>query len=100
MRQKVAEGRVNSTATLVGPANSFFTETTRHSFCSPMFVFCVRSLCSGAPFSPKAISAPRALTTSVSSSFRELWPFRGASVQDNGNAQLNPLAAAFPRPML
>jgi hypothetical protein len=65
MRQKLGAGRVNSSATLGGPVRSLFTETTRHSCCSPLFLFCSRSLCLGTTISVKATSAPWALTTSV-----------------------------------
>src|SRR6266699_254437 len=64
MRQKLGAGRINSTATLVGPVSSFSTYTTRHSFCSPPSMFCMRSLCLGVTFSAKAINAPCALTYS------------------------------------
>ena len=63
--QKFGAGCVNSTATLGGPVSSLFTETTRHSSCSPLSAFCTRSLCFGVTMSVKAKSAPCALTTSV-----------------------------------
>src|SRR6266481_9199234 len=65
MRQKLGAGRVNSTATLVGPIGTFAMYTTRHSFCSPQSMFCMRSLCLGVTFSAKAINAPCAFTTNV-----------------------------------
>ncbi len=65
MRQKLGAGCVNSTATLGGPIRSFFTETTRHSRCSPLSEFCIWSLCRGATMSVKSMSAPCALMTSV-----------------------------------
>jgi hypothetical protein len=64
-RQKLGAGFVNSTATVGGPAISLFTETTRHSSCCPLVVFCRNSLCLGATMPFRAISAPCALTTSV-----------------------------------
>ncbi len=65
IRQKLGAGFANSTATVGGPVISLFTETTRHSCCSPLDVFCRRSLCLGATMPFKATRAPCALTTSV-----------------------------------
>lgn len=63
--QKLGAGRVNSTATVGGPVSSLFTETTQHSCCSPLPVFCKRSLCLRATMPFRANSAPCALTTIV-----------------------------------
>ena len=65
MCQKLGVGRVNSTATWGGPCSAFFTDTTRHSKCSPLFGFCMWILCLGTTNCVKAISAPCALTTRV-----------------------------------
>src|SRR6266481_7119945 len=63
--QKLGAGCVNSTATVGGPVSSLFTETTLHSCCSPLPVFCKISLCLRATMPFRANSAPCALTTIV-----------------------------------
>lgn len=64
-RQNLGTGRVNSTAILVSPLGSVVMDTTRHSFCSPVLVFCTQSNCLRATNSRRGISAPCALTVSV-----------------------------------
>jgi len=63
--QKLGAGCVNSTATVGGPVSSLFTETTQHSCCSPLPVFCKISLCLRATMPFRANSAPCALITIV-----------------------------------
>jgi hypothetical protein len=90
IRQKLGAGCVNSTATLGGPIRSFFTETTRHSRCSPLSGFCTWSLCRGATMSVKSMSAPCALMFAC---FRRIAAFPSGPVNDHRNVHFYPLAA-------